>query len=706
MALPNDPFIEKLTKVIDENLSDENFGVTSLAKELGMSRTTLHRKVKSVVKKSVSVFIRETRLKRAHELLIKKEGTVSEIAYQVGFSSATYFHTCFHNYYGYSPGEAAARNPVENSKTEPVNTKTTRIWIILAGMAAVFIIVIIFSSVLRPAPTNKRMVRIALLPFTDTSKDGEDAIIPCIREELFRTFKHVENVDVTSLANSNRYKNTDKKRSDIAKELNVNYVLTASGQTTANKTHIAFQLFRPSEQNPVWEADTVINNNEDLFGFQNSIAMVIIDQIKKELTSEEIEEKPTQQNSAYKLYQLGNDYYSIWEYNKSDEALKQARHFFQEALNVDSTYKYAYERLGWIYYYENRLYGYSTRDSAMLMAEKAINLDSNFTAAYSLMGFLYISTNPAEAESTFKKALKITPEDSYVCHQLGNLYHELEDFYNGLNYLLKALQYNKEPIFFKETLIDLCGGLSNSGYFDEAETYAKILLKQHNDSTVYYNLMQYNETLKGNFQNSINYGISALSIDSLNTTTIEFLGFSYLLMNDSANSYNYYKKYYDCLSGKFPQILNLSEYEFAFRSNFHNSSTIYTTNFPILHSAWSFMKINEISKADNYFNGLINSDLSRIEKNKTSLRVFRYYIEMACIYSARGNKANAIHYLMLLKKQKTGCLWLVHLLKYSPMLDNIRNEPEFTDVLNDAEAKYQILHKQVGELLTKSDPII
>jgi len=129
----------------------------------------------------------------------------------------------------------------------------------------------------------------------------------------------------------------------------------------------------------------------------------------------------------------------------------------------------------------------------------------------------------------------------------------------------------------------------------------------------------------------------------------------------------------------FPQILNLSEYEFAFRSNFHNSSTIYTTNFPILHSAWSFMKINEISKADNYFNGLVNSDLTRIEKNKKSLRVFRYYIELACIYSARGDTANAIHYLMLLKKQKTGCLWLVHLLKYSPMLDNIRNEPEFTE---------------------------
>ena len=485
--------------------------------------------------------------------------------------------------------------------------------------------------------------------------------------------------------------------------------MIASGETSSNNTHIAFQLLQTTTQLPVWECDTVININEDLFEFQKNIALEIIDQLKSELTSDEIKEnkeKQTEQNSAYKLYQLGNDYYSIWEYNKSDDALRHAKDFYQEALKIDSASKYAYERLGWIYHFENRLYGYDTRDSAMLMAEKAISLDSSFTPGYTLMGFLYISINPAKAESTFKKALKIAPKDSYIHHQLGNLYLEMEDFYNGVNYLLKALQYNKEPIFFKETLIDLCAGLSNSGYFDEAETYAKILLKQHNDSTLYYNLMQDNETLKGNFRNSINYGISALSIDSLNTTTIEFLGFSYQLLNDYTNSNTYYKKYRECLREKYPQILDLSEYEFAFRSNLHNSSTLYTTDFPILHSAFSFMKMNETGIADSYLNGLTDSDLSRIEKNISSPVIFRYFFELACIYSARGDKANAIKYLSMLKKQKTGCLWLVNLLKYSPMLANIRNETEFADVLKDAETKYEILHKQVGELLTHSDLIL
>ena len=135
MGQSDEQFIEKLTRVIEVNLSDEDFNVSKLASELGMSRTTLHRKVKSAVKKSVSVFIRETRLKRAHELLIKKAGTVSEIAYQVGFSSPSYFHKCFHDYYGYAPGEAAARNQPENSKTDVASTKTTRRWMISTGLA-------------------------------------------------------------------------------------------------------------------------------------------------------------------------------------------------------------------------------------------------------------------------------------------------------------------------------------------------------------------------------------------------------------------------------------------------------------------------------------------------------------------------------------------------------------------------------------------
>ena len=90
-------FLRKLSSLIEANLENERFGVSELARETGMSRSNLHRKVKSITGNSVSQLIREIRLKKAMELLKQGDFTASEIAYRVGFGSATYFSKCFHD---------------------------------------------------------------------------------------------------------------------------------------------------------------------------------------------------------------------------------------------------------------------------------------------------------------------------------------------------------------------------------------------------------------------------------------------------------------------------------------------------------------------------------------------------------------------------------------------------------------------------------
>ncbi|RQW91014.1 MAG: AraC family transcriptional regulator, partial [Geobacter sp.] len=95
-------FIRKLADIVSANLQDENFGVEKLVRETGISRVTIHRKVKSIKHLSISQFIREIRLHKAMEMLQSNEGTAAEIAFRVGFGSATYFNKCFHEYFGYS----------------------------------------------------------------------------------------------------------------------------------------------------------------------------------------------------------------------------------------------------------------------------------------------------------------------------------------------------------------------------------------------------------------------------------------------------------------------------------------------------------------------------------------------------------------------------------------------------------------------------
>jgi len=103
-SIEND-FLRKITEIIMENISNEQFGVSELARETGMSRSNLLRKVKKLTKISVSRFIRQVRLKHAMEMLRQTSLTVSEVSYEVGFSSISYFIKCFHDYYGYPPGE-------------------------------------------------------------------------------------------------------------------------------------------------------------------------------------------------------------------------------------------------------------------------------------------------------------------------------------------------------------------------------------------------------------------------------------------------------------------------------------------------------------------------------------------------------------------------------------------------------------------------
>jgi len=106
-------FIQKLTNTVFENLNNEQFGAEELASQIGLSRSQIHRRLHQINGKSITEFIREIRLKEAHQLLEHNAGTASEIAYQVGFGSPTYFNRCFHEYYGYTPGAVKQRVNLE-----------------------------------------------------------------------------------------------------------------------------------------------------------------------------------------------------------------------------------------------------------------------------------------------------------------------------------------------------------------------------------------------------------------------------------------------------------------------------------------------------------------------------------------------------------------------------------------------------------------
>ena len=96
-------FIEKVHEIMEEHISDEEFNVTIMAKELNMSRTSLFTKIKTMYGVSPITFITDYKLNRAMEMLKTGDFNVSEVAYRVGFSTLTGFSRSFKNKFGIPP---------------------------------------------------------------------------------------------------------------------------------------------------------------------------------------------------------------------------------------------------------------------------------------------------------------------------------------------------------------------------------------------------------------------------------------------------------------------------------------------------------------------------------------------------------------------------------------------------------------------------
>lgn len=179
-------FIGLLTEIVVRNLKDENFGIRNLAREAGLSTSTLNRRLNRIAGKSGNQFIRGIRLQKAHEMLQYKSVNVSEVSYAVGFSSPAYFSACFHEYYGYPPREVpktgtsgladenSTREKLSDSrKKSPVkSTRTYLTWILLFVLTVIGVIILASVKYFSPPSlddlrSSDGRISVAIMPFVN-----------------------------------------------------------------------------------------------------------------------------------------------------------------------------------------------------------------------------------------------------------------------------------------------------------------------------------------------------------------------------------------------------------------------------------------------------------------------------------------------------------------------------------------------------------
>lgn len=103
-----DPFTQQCYKLINEHLDDAQLSVERLAELMNINRSHFQRKIKTLTGYSPSELIKTIRLERAKDMLLRKEGNITEVAYATGFTSQSYFTRCFTEHFGYPPSQASA----------------------------------------------------------------------------------------------------------------------------------------------------------------------------------------------------------------------------------------------------------------------------------------------------------------------------------------------------------------------------------------------------------------------------------------------------------------------------------------------------------------------------------------------------------------------------------------------------------------------
>ena len=246
--------IDRLTEIVEANFSNENFGVNELAREVGLSHSSLHRKLKNISDHSVSQFIREVRLKRAMVLLQKQVGTVAEIAYEVGFGSSNYFSRCFHDYYGYPPGEVRIGIVSKPDSEEIIN---------------------------HLGKSNNHIESIAVLPFDNfTGDDSQAHLVSGMHNALINELSQLGAIRVVSKTSALTYLNSGKTIKEIASELNVEAIIEASVLSADEVIRIQIRLLNafPDEQQ-LW-AQTFDVDRSDIPNFSGRIIKSIANELQ------------------------------------------------------------------------------------------------------------------------------------------------------------------------------------------------------------------------------------------------------------------------------------------------------------------------------------------------------------------------------------------------------------------------------------------
>lgn len=675
---PDQEFFNQLNAKIAENIGNEHFGVSELADAVNMSRSNLLRKVKKATNLSVSQLINQIRLKRGMELLRSTSSNVSEVSIQVGFSSTSYFIKCFREYYGYPPGEVGKRTnepivtPAAPSPAKNPNIKKSVVWIGLGLIAVMAIGWLVYS--LRPLTWHQKPQlekSIAVLPFKNDSNDSTNVyVINGLMESTLNSLQKIKDLRVISRTSTEKYRTTAKTIPELAKELNVLYVVEGSGQKIGDRIVLNIQLIDGPTDRHLWSRQ-YRRETKDIFALQQEISKDIAEEIQAVITPAEktrLEKIQTKNASAYDLFLKGVDIM-----NKSHNPnFEKALTYFETAIQEDKQFAMAHALAAMCCYYLD-VYRQEQKHLEQLgtFADNAILLDPTLGESYLAKVFYYLLQKEyTQAQPFLHKALEYNPNSSQILAQLADFYsNRLPNTGKYLEYALKGLRIDAtsgDSVSTSYFHLRLANALIQSGFVDESLMFLDKSLNYFPKNAYARYVRAFVLYAKnGDLKKTRSLLVQEFNKDTTRFDILQDIAKVSYYLNDFDSAYQCYKQF-----DRYRESHKLDVYQ-------HDNMLI----------GKIFERMGEKEKAKQ----LYASHRQYIEQDQTAYK----NLGLAFIYCQEGNSKKALEHLRLFAKEDNIQYWVILFLDKAPDMTDIERSPEFQKLLREVEKKFWANHERL-----------
>jgi len=533
----------------------------------------------------------------------------------------------------------------------------------------------IFKKTAQPDQASEQSITkksIAVLPFRNDSNDSSNVyIINGLMESTLNNLQKIKDLRVISRTSVEKYRNSSKTIPEIGNELNVRYLIEGSGQKIGDQILLHIQLIEASSDKHVW-GEEYNREAKDIFTLQREIAENIIDQIQVIITPEEeemINKAPTDNVVAYDYFLKG---YDLLITTRAPAKLEEAITYFEKAIEEDPKFARAHAAIAISYYYLDEFkVEKKYAEEINHYADQALLLDDKLPQSLIAKALFYMHDKEYElAVSYLEKALEYNPNDGLAYVFLIDVYKNyIPNTEKYLEYALKGINLDVsdyDSLFASFNYLQISNAFVQSGFIEEADQFI-------NKSLAYYSDNQYSKHLQAyilfaknqDLQQLKRQLIEILQRDSTNLDIMQDVGKICYFQRDWASSYQYYKKFNEIRAA---------------------------------------LKL-DIFKGENAKIGLVLAKMGLTEESEKYFKNFLDYanndqtiykhLSLSAYYAYMGEKEEAIAQLRMFAQQDNYYYWILPFLEIEPLMDNIKDLPEFKEIVEEIDAKFWKYHNQI-----------